>query len=229
MNPVPSPVPALDDSTALLSLSWDSIAWTINLSVSFWLIVAAVILLVLLILWRLWAGGFTFRSFEIDQAEIGVGKGKLRFKPNLTDRQVAYAIWVELSTRKIGLPIDFEDDVIAEIYDSWHSFFAVTRDLIKTVPVTRVKRASTQAIIKLSVEVLNEGLRPHLTKWQARFRSWYERQIKRYDDTADETGPDPQQIQARFPQYDELKTDMERVNKALIRYRKKMHELVLKD
>jgi len=38
---------------------------------------------------------------------------------------------------------------------------------------------------------------------------------------------DPQQIQAKFPQYEKLKEDLLRVNEALIRYRRKMHELVL--
>ena len=180
-------------------------------------------------IWRWWAGGITFRSFEIDQAEIGVGSNKFRFKPNQTDKQVAYAIWVELSTRKIGLPIDFEHDVIAEVYDSWFSYFSVTRDLIKGIPVNQVSRDSTQAIIKLSIEVLNEGLRPHLTRWQARFRYWYNREIDKFDKGEAAGVIDPQQIQANFPQYAELKEDMQRVNQALIRYRRKMHELVLKD
>lgn len=40
---------------------------------------------------------------------------------------------------------------------------------------------------------------------------------------------DPQQIQANFPKYKALKTDMLQVNESLIRYRKKMQELVLKN
>ena len=105
----------------------------------------------------------------------------------------------------------------------------ITRDLIKSVPATQVKRGSTQAIIRLSIEVLNEGLRPHLTRWQARFRSWYNRELKRYEAETGTAVLDPQQIQAAFPQYEELKKDLERVNNALIRYRSKMRELVMKD
>ena len=172
-------------------------------------------------------GGLLARNFEIDQAEIGVGTSKFRFKPNITDRQVAYAIWVELSTRKIGLPIDLTHDVIVEIYNSWYNFFSVTRELIKSVPVTQVKRSSTQAIVKLSVEVLNEGLRPHLTRWQARFRHWYDRELRRYDEREGHDILDPQRIQAKFPQFEELQADMQKVNAALMKYRAKMRELVL--
>ena len=216
-------------SSQLLTLAWDPAGWTFTLTISLSLVIFLALVAAVLVIWRWWAGGITFRSFEIDQAEIGVGSNKFRFKPNLTDRQVAYAIWVELSTRKIGLPIDFEHDVIAEIYDSWFNFFSVTRDLVKGIPVNQVKRDSTQAIIKLSIEVLNEGLRPHLTRWQARFRRWYEHEISKSD--KDETGTmiDPQQIQANFPQYAELIEDMQRINQALIKYRRKMYELVLKD
>lgn len=228
--PLMSPQPPGQPSVSpILALVWDQSAWSLTLTVSLWLILMIGAVLILLALWRWRAGGITFRSFEIDQAEIGVGSSKFRFKPNLTDKQVAYAIWVELSTRKIGLPIDFEHDVIAEVYDSWFNFFSVTRELVRGVPVNQVKRDSTQAIIKLSIEVLNQGLRPHLTRWQARFRRWYERELKRYDSEEGAEVLDPQQIQVQFPQYAELKEDMYRVNNSLIIYRRKMYELVMKD
>lgn len=213
----------------ILSLAWDSSAHSLILSASIWLMVVSAILVVVVILWRIYAGGFAFKNFEIDQADFGIGDQKFTFKPNITDKQVAYAIWVELSTRKIGLPIDFDHDVISEIYDSWFNFFTVTRDLVKGIPAQKVKRDSTQKIIRLSIEVLNEGLRPHLTRWQARFRHWYDRELRRYDEGNGEEVLDPQLIQAKFPNFEELKTDMHRVNLALIKYRDKMHKLVLKD
>lgn len=161
-------------------------------------------------------------NFEIDTAEMGIGSQKISFKPNLRDQEIAYKIWVELSTRKIGLPIDLDHDVISEIYDSWHSFFSITRELIKDIPVSKVKNPSTRKIITLSITLLNKGLRPHLTTWQARFRRWYDKQLESAKDDAD-----PQSIQAKYPKFDELKKDIETVNKRLIMYREKMHELVL--
>lgn len=159
-------------------------------------------------------------DFEIDSAELGIGDYKVSFKPNDLDRQIAYSIWVELSTRKIGLPIDVKDDVISEVYDSWHSFFGVTRELIKDIPVSKVRGDSTGRIIEISIEVLNEGLRPHLTKWQARFRHWYDAQMEKREDAS------PQDVQKKFPEYDALCTDLITVNNHLIRYRIKLNELV---
>ncbi len=221
--------PKTDEITPLIEFGWNSKDWLFSLSVSVWVGLAVLLLAILFAIWRLLSGGFAFRSFEIDQADIGIGNQKFSFKPNTTDKQVAYAIWVELSTRKIGLPIDFENDVISEIYDSWHGFFTVTRDLVKGIPAHKVRRDSTQKIICLSIEVLNEGLRPHLTRWQARFRHWYERELKKYDLGAGEEVLDPQNIQERFPKFEELKTDMERVNQSLIKYRQQMYKLVLKE
>jgi hypothetical protein len=215
--------------STLFAVNWNSAGWTLSLSVSAWLLALACLLLLIFVIWRLLVGFGPVRSMEIDEANFGFGEQKIKLKPNLTDKQIAYAIWVELSTRKIGLPIDFEDDVISEIYDSWYGFFAVTRELVKGVPVQKVGRDSTQKIIRLSIDVLNQGLRPHLTKWQARFRHWYDRELKRYDDAKDQSVLDPQMIQQKFPKYQELIDDMERVNETLMNYRREMHRLVLKD
>ena len=200
--------------------------WSFSIQISFWVGVAIVIVALVYAVCRLLFGGTSWKDFEIDQAELGIGPGKLSLRPNMTDRQVAYAIWVELSTRKIGLPIDFDHDVIVEIYNSWYEFFSVTRDLVKSISVNKVRHSSTQKIIKLSIVVLNEGLRPHLTRWQARFRRWYENELTQ---SSSDLVIDPQEIQKKFPKYDELKTDMERVNRHLISYRHYMRRLVMTD
>jgi hypothetical protein len=194
--------------------------WSLSIHVS--PIAVVVIAVVAIVAWLILKSYFRRRlaDFEIDSAEFGLGDQKISLKPNDTDRQIAYSIWVELSTRKIGLPIDVDDDVIAEIYDSWYAFFSVTRELIKDIPVSKVRNDSTSKIINLSVEVLNEGLRPHLTKWQARFRHWYDRQLDKKDDI------DPQGLQKSFPAFEALTEDLLAVNKRLIRYRAKMIELV---
>lgn len=163
-----------------------------------------------------------FRSYEINEAELGLGNQKIKLRPNSTDLQIAYKIWVELCTRKIGLPIDLDNDVLVEVYDSWYDFFAVTRELIKDVPATRFRRKDTERIIRLSIDVLNSGIRPHLTQHQARFRRWYERLISE-PSSADLS---PQEIQKKYPGYDELAEDLHRVNKQLIQYKFNMHSLI---
>ena len=180
-------------------------------------------LIALLVVVRLFGFGMgRWKELEIDQAQLGLGNQKVVLRPNETDRQIAYKIWVELSTRKIGLPVDLEDDVISEVYDSWYDFFAVARESLKDVPVSKFRRKDTEQIIRLSVDVLNTGLRPHLTKWQARFRHWHNHVLNEEDRLV----KSPQETQKEFPNYETLKRDLETVNKQLINFRKKMYELI---
>ena len=216
-----------NDVQSLIILAWNHKSRSLNIDLSLWALLPLLVVTGFL-LWKWGSGNFGFKDIEIDQAEMGLGAGKIRFKPNVTDKQVAYAIWVELSTRKIGLPIDLEHDVVTEVYDSWYAFFAVTRDLLKGIPVNKVQNDSTQKIISLSIEVLNQGLRPHLTRWQARFRHWYERELKAVQESTEVNLIDPQCLQSRFPDYEQLKIDMERVNGNLINYRSKMHQLIMR-
>jgi len=160
------------------------------------------------------------KSLEVDKVQLGIGKGRITLHPNETDKQIAYAIWVELSTRKIGLPIEPEHDVIEEIYNSWYAFFGIVRNLIKDIPVSKLEREDTKKIIELSISVLNIGLRPHLTKWQAKFRRWYKKEC------ANDTDSSPQEIQQRFKEYDALVSDMLKINKNLMEFREKMEEVI---
>lgn len=172
---------------------------------------------------RLVRRGQPFRDFELDEAEFGIGDQKIKLRPNYADRQLAYAIWVELSTRKVGLPIDLNEDVIVQVYDSWHDFFSTVRELIKGLPVARMNRDSTRKVVHLSIELLNEGLRPHLTRWQAKFRRWYDKQLSNtsFDDLP------PQEIQSKYKEFSELEADLLSLNKKLMAYRRKMYELVI--
>ena len=197
--------------------------FSISVEVGAWVAPAILAIVTVLLIWLWFRGRIGLGSFELDSAGIGIGDTTISFRPNRTDRQIAYAIWVELNTRKVGLPIDPEHDVISEVYNSWYEFFAVTRELIKEVPAHKLKSKGTRAIVWASVQVLNEGLRPHLTQWQARYRRWYEAKIKS-DDIRD-----PQAVQAEFPKYDALVADLLRINAKLIQYRKAMYELATGD
>ena len=64
------------------------------------------------------------------------------------------------------------------------------------------------------VTVLNRGLRPHLTKWQARFRRWYEQAV---DDPANKDKT-PQEIQREYPHYQDLVANLKECNSEFVEY-----------
>ena len=138
---------------------------------------------------------------------------------NPVSRQIAHCVWVDLSTRKIGLEIDINDDVLTELYQSWFKFLTATRDEIKRLPISEMDCENTQNILWLLIEIVNDGIRPHLTKWSARFRYWYERQ-------SDDSKAQPQELQKRFPQYDGLVADLVRANNDMIMRRDQLYNLV---
>lgn len=161
----------------------------------------------------------TRKSFEnvheIEATEIGIGSHKIKIKPNYEDLQIAYQLWVELSTRKIGLLIDPNEDVLEEVYNSWYEFFKKSREVIKGIPVSKLRsNKGSEQIAQVAIDVLNKELRPHLTKWQAKFRRWYE--AAKLDPANKDRSP--QDIQKDFPEFDALIQDLVQVNKKLANY-----------
>jgi len=196
--------------------------FSISIHVNPWIPLIVAIIVAAALIWR--RGLFQRKSrLELKSAQIGFGNGTLTYEVNDSELQIAYSIWVELATRKLGIPLDIENDVIVEVYDSWYSFFGVTRDLIKSIPASKLKKSDTKKIVALLTNVLNEAIRPHLTKWQARFRHWYGKAL--IDD--ENIGKSPQEIQKLFPDYDALSTDMKSVNMRITYYEEQLRKLTI--
>lgn len=162
--------------------------------------------------------------YSLVKLNIKLGNvGMAEFRPNKTDLQIAHKIWTELITRKAAIHIDKENDVIEEIYDSWYTLFQKVREFIAEIPADLIhKNKSTKEIVRIATQTLNEGLRPHLTKWQARFRCW---SASKKDEMIDMT---PQEFQKEYPQYKDLIEDMLNVNVQLIQYAKELKKIINK-
>lgn len=152
------------------------------------------------------------QSFEAITSGNGAAQKLLRDPEAF---RVAFQLWVEMTTRKLGVPIDPAQDVIAEIYDSWYAFFKSGRELTKTIPLHKNPRSpELRRLVQLSHAVLNDGLRPHLQRWQAKFRKW----INSGGDRAQSAGLSPQEAQQLFPEWKALRDDLLATNQRLISY-----------
>jgi len=193
----------------------------IVLEVSAWLIVLFFVALLAFMVWK-WKGFWPFRRYELLSVNVELGGvGKVEFRPNNEDIQVAHRIWTELVTRKAALPIDPEHDVIAEIYDSWYAMFGRVRQLVSDIPGPLLRREdSTRKVVTIATQTLNNGLRPHLTHWQARFRNWYS---QRTEDLKTKT---PQEVQKAFPEYAKLIEEIKTVNIQLMQYAGELEKIV---
>lgn len=139
---------------------------------------------------------------------------------NYQNIEIAHKIYIELITRKAAIEIDNEKDIIIEIYNSWYTLFQITRNELKSFDGKLLKENNTsQELVRLLSDILNKGLRPHLTEYQARYRKWYSEQLK-------DNHKSPQEIQKEFKEFNELTSSMKEVNKSLIEYSKQLKIII---
>lgn len=142
---------------------------------------------------------------------------------NYQNIEIAYRIYIELITRKAAIEIEEDKDVIVEVYNSWYSLFKITRDELKKMSgMLLIKNEVSEELIRLLTDILNKGLRPHLTEYQARFRKWYNEEISKEGNIS----LSPQEIQKRFNDYNNLLQSMQEVNKLLIEYAEQLRKFI---
>lgn len=206
----------------LIAIHWNFLQSELKISLSLLLFVALAGLIWLLII-RIPMLKRLFNNSDVVSLDIKLGKvGKISIKPNHEVRQIAHKAWVELVTRKAGVLVDKENDVVADVYASWYELFKEIRVLIREVPAQKLCNDDTKKLIDVLIRTLNEGLRPHLTQWQAKYKRWYTNAVAK--DT--KSALTPQDIQKKYKDYDALVTDMMKVNKQMIQYANELKKLL---
>jgi hypothetical protein len=167
--------------------------------------------------------GGILANYSVVEATLKIADiGEVKIQPNRETMRIAYQAWVELNTRKVALPFDEENDVIAEVYNSYDEVFGRLRDLAKSIPAHQLRRSrDTKKLVEIMADVLNKGLRPHLTRWQARFRSWYVEEMKETENL----GMAPQDVQKRFKGYPELVKDLKGLQLEVVKYAEFLREI----
>ena len=137
---------------------------------------------------------FFRKKVKIVNLNIEIGNiGNITLELNKEVSKIAHKTWVEIMTRKVGLTFEEDKDVIVEVYNSWYKLFEIIRELLKNVEPNK-KDKNVEKLEDILIKTLNEGLRPHLTKWQAKFRRWYDIELKKEENNK----VPPQEIQKRY-------------------------------
>lgn len=209
----------------IIEFFFDKDTFTFSLIFNIWVILAVVALFFII----RWAIKYFKGKQSIDKDIIPV---KLKYKlggteieyqiiRNYQNIEIAHKIYIELITRKAAIQIEEEKDVIVEVYNSWYSLFQITRNELKSFNGKLLKDNNTsQELVRLLTDILNKGLRPHLTEYQARFRKWYAEQLEKSADKS------PQNIQSEFEDINELLNSMKEVNKILIEYSEQLKKII---
>ncbi len=178
------------------------------------------ILILIYLIYKLFKCFFTKR-FKVVDMNISIANiGNISIERNKDISRIAHKAWVEIMTRKVGLLFEEDKDVIVEVYNSWYSLFGIIRDLLKEIEPKK-KDEDLEKLENVLVKTLNYGLRPHLTKWQAKYRRWYNQEIEK--ETNKELSP--QKIQRKYKKYDELIGDLKETNKQMVQFAEELKKL----
>lgn len=218
---------SLESKYEIIRIAFDKNAPSITIETNWWVLSILLILIAIYVIWGR-------RKIKQLRTKWSAGEVTIKIKTPLFEYQskivrswenlyIANRIYIELVTRKAAIPIDEDNDVIKEVYDSWFTLFTAIRNEIKNLPGEFIKNHNpSNKLIDLTVEILNQGLRPHLTKHQARFRKWYAEQL----DDVNNKGKSPQDIQKLYPKYTELIDSMKDVNETLRLYSVELKKII---
>jgi hypothetical protein len=101
---------------------------------------------------------------------IPFGIGSASWESDPTERNAAWELYVELVTRIAVQSLDPNVGLIREALNSLYSLFSSTREILrKAGPKVGASKSSVGGI---AIAVLNQGLRPFLSKWHPELQEW---------------------------------------------------------
>jgi hypothetical protein len=99
--------------------------------------------------------------FGLGGVEVGVSEAEAR---------AAWSLYVELATRIAVRPLGAGQGFAREALTSLYSLFTTTREVLREAGPEIAE--GPNALGPLAIRVLNEGLRPFVTRWHAELRAF---------------------------------------------------------
>ena len=98
------------------------------------------------------------------------GLGSAEWEADSTQRRAAWALYVELVTRVAVQELANDAGLVREAMNSLYTLFGTTREILREAGPD--VGASRESVGGLAIAVLNQGLRPFLTKWHPKLQIW---------------------------------------------------------
>ncbi len=98
------------------------------------------------------------------------GLGSAEWEADSTQRRAAWALYVELMTRTTVQELANDAGLAREIMNSLYTLFGTTREILRDAGPD--VGASQESVGGLAIAVLNQGLRPFLTRWHPLLQVW---------------------------------------------------------
>lgn len=215
----------MDDKLKILDFFFDKETFLLTLTINLWLfLLIAIVFLIAYYIIRYFRNNSSIeKNIQPIKLKYTLGGVEMEYEivRNYQNIEIAHKIYIELITRKAAIELEESKDVIVEVYNSWYSLFQITRNELKSFSGQLLKDNNTSnQLVKLLTDILNKGLRPHLTEYQAKFRKWYSEKLEENKSLS------PQQIQAQYEEIEPLMKSMKEVNRTLIEYSAQLKKII---
>lgn len=97
------------------------------------------------------------------------GIGGATFVANEAEQRAAWALYFEFSTRVSQRYFDRDNSRIRAAFNSLHKLFGITRDTLREAGPAVAH--GKESLGPLSIEILNQGLAPYLSRWHHRLEA----------------------------------------------------------
>ncbi|MGF1514924.1 MAG: hypothetical protein ACFB5Z_14680, partial [Elainellaceae cyanobacterium] len=98
------------------------------------------------------------------------GIGGAAWEADPTERRAAWELYVELVTRVAVQTLSPQAGSVREAMNSMYSLFGSTREILRQAGPD--VGASHDSVGGIAIAVLNNGLRPFLSKWHSALQTW---------------------------------------------------------
>jgi len=136
------------------------------------------------------------------------------------DREAAWRIYTQLSTRVASVDFNEEYDSLTRSHNSLHKVFEIVRGEIAAIPVKRIKNDKSDATVKFYLDILNQGIRPYLSKWSIPLETWVENEKKKHPNKS------VLEIERSFPDYPKAIEEFKAMNSRMKFYSDRLLEIV---
>lgn len=140
------------------------------------------------------------------------GIGSAEWEADPTERNAAWSLYIELVTRIAVQSLEVDQGTVREALNSLYSLFGSTREILREAGPD--VGASHDSVGGIAIAVLNNGLRPFLSKWHPLLQAWEARR------TPDVSPKDHEKNWANEPQLREelsvIQANLEKYANALV-------------
>lgn len=139
------------------------------------------------------------------------GIGGAEWEADPAERKAAWALYVELVTRIAVQPLDTDQGLLREALSSLYSLFGSTRQILREAGPN--VGASHDSVGGIAIAVLNNGLRPFLSKWHPLLQIWESQRAQTVSPIEHEQKWEHSIVMRK--ELDSLRTNLEQYAKAL--------------